>query len=239
MPDKKKQILYLIPSTLGESDMDQVLPGKVIDIIQSLNHFVVENERSARRFLIKTGYQRSISSVAFYLLNEHTEKKDIPLIFDTSSGADLGLLAEAGVPAVADPGTELVMEAHSRNITIVPLVGPSSVLLAVMASGLNGQNFSFNGYLPIRHKERIKRIKHLERKSKMENQPQVCIEAPYRNNQLISTFLHNCHQDTMLCIAANLTMKTEWIRTRTIMDWRQDPPDLNRQPAVFIIHSRN
>ncbi|MBN1159394.1 MAG: SAM-dependent methyltransferase [Bacteroidales bacterium] len=235
--DSASGILYLIPSFLGPSDINMVLPGKVVEIIHSLDHFVVENERTARRFLIRTGYKKPISSVHFFVLNEHTELQSIPMIFETTGQVNLGLLSEAGVPAVADPGSKLVKEAHRRNIRVIPLAGPSSVLLALMASGLNGQHFVFNGYLPVKEHERTRRILFLEKRSAQENQAQVFIETPYRNNQLIRSILSSCRSGTSLCIAANLTMETEWIKTRTIREWQNYPPDLRQQPAVFVLQA--
>ncbi|MBN2480853.1 MAG: SAM-dependent methyltransferase [Bacteroidales bacterium] len=235
--DEFSGILYLIPSCLGDSDIDMVLPGKVVQIIHSLDHFVVENERTARRFLIRTGYRKSLSSVKFYILDEHTEIKNIPSIFKESGKVSLGLLSEAGVPAVADPGSELVKEAHKRNIKVIPLAGPSSILLALMASGLNGQNFVFHGYLPVKEHERTKRIVILEKRSRQENQAQIFIEAPYRNNQLLRSIINCCQSETILCIAANLTTESEWIKTRTIREWQYHPFDLKNQPAVFVLQS--
>lgn len=232
-----ERILYLIPCILGESDVKMVIPVQVIEIIHSLEHFVVENERTARRFLIKAGYNKPISKIQFYILNEHTEMQNIPSIFEISGNAHLGLLSEAGVPAVADPGSELVQEAHRKNIKVVPLTGPSSIILALMASGLNGQNFIFHGYLPVKEPERIKRIRSIEKLSKQENQAQIFIETPYRNNQLIRSIIDNCSPHTKLCIAANLTMETEWIKTKFITEWQHQLPDLKRQPAVFILQS--
>ncbi len=234
---ESERILYLIPCILGESDINMVIPVQVIEIIHTLEHFIVENERTARRFLIKAGYNKPISKIQFYILNEHTDIQSIPSIFEMSGKTHLGLLSEAGVPAVADPGSELVQEAHRKNIKVVPLSGPSSIILALMASGLNGQNFIFHGYLPVKEPERIKRIRFLEKLSMQENQAQIFIETPYRNNQLIRSILNNCNPYTRLCIAANLTMETEWIKTKFIREWQYQLPDLKRQPAVFILQS--
>jgi 16S rRNA (cytidine1402-2'-O)-methyltransferase len=228
--------LYLIPAMLGESSAERVLPAANTNILKSLTHFVVEEERTARRFLIRCGYDKPISSVSFYALNEHTPVQEIPQIFSASGNADLGLISEAGVPAVADPGSALVEEAHKQDVAVIPLVGPSSIILALMASGLNGQNFAFNGYLPVKDPARANRIRSLEKRSLMENQAQIFIEAPYRNVQLISALIEVCRSETRLCIAANLTLPTEWIRTKTIREWKiSPPPDLKRQPAVFVL----
>jgi len=231
----KERRLYLIPSTLGDSPVVQVIPAGNLEIIQSLSHFVVEEERTARRFLIRCGLKNNLDSVRFYFLNEHTKDQEIPVLFSDSYDADLGLISEAGVPAVADPGAKLVEEAFRLNIHVIPLVGPSSIILALMASGLNGQCFAFNGYLPVKSYERNNKIRYFEKRSEVEKQSQIFIEAPYRNNQLIEALLENCKPGTRLCIAANLTLSEEWIRTKPIRDWRlQPPPDLKRQPAVFI-----
>jgi 16S rRNA (cytidine1402-2'-O)-methyltransferase len=230
-----KRLLYLIPSTLGDSSIAQVIPAFNLEIIQSLSHFVVEEEKTARRFLIRCGYKNSFDAVHFYALNEHTNSRDIPSIFSDSGTSNLGLISEAGVPAVADPGALLVEEAFRLNIKVIPLAGPSSILLALMASGLNGQQFAFNGYLPVKSHERNTRIRFYEKRSESEKQSQIFIEAPYRNNQLAEALLENCRPATRLCIAVNLTLPDEWIRTKTIHDWRLQPlPDLKRQPAVFI-----
>jgi 16S rRNA (cytidine1402-2'-O)-methyltransferase len=231
-----ERLLYLIPSTLGNSSIEQVIPAFNLEVIQSLSHFVVEEEKTARRFLIRCGYKNSIDAVHFYLLNEHTNANEIPSIFTESDTSNLGLISEAGVPAVADPGALLVEEAFRLNIRVIPLAGPSSIILALMASGLNGQQFAFNGYLPVKSIERNARIKFFEKRSETERQSQLFIETPYRNNQLIEALLENCRPGTRLCIAVNLTLPDEWIRTKTIREWRlQPPPDLKRQPAVFIL----
>lgn len=231
----RSRTLYLIPSLLDDTQPDQVLPRKVLAVIHSLDHFVVEEERSARRFLVRTGYPKPISDVKFFLLNEHTKEEEIPAMLVSSGTGDLGLLSEAGLPAVADPGAGLVKEAHRQHLRVVPLTGPSSLMLALMASGLNGQHFTFNGYLPVKEHERMKSIRLLERRSTQENQSQLFIEAPYRNNQLLRSILKTCHPETRLCIAVNLTGKTEWIDTRTVREWQSNLPDLNRRPAVFIL----
>jgi len=229
------RILYLVPSLLGDTGTEQVLTQRVIEVVHALTHFVVENERSARRFLVRTGYMKPISSVKFFVLNEHSREEDIPAILASAGTADMGLLSEAGLPAVADPGAGLVKEAHRQHIRVVPLVGPSSLMLALMASGMNGQHFAFNGYLPVKEPERMKRIRQLEKMSIQENQSQLFIEAPYRNNQLLGAILKTCHPGTRLCLAVNLTTEKEWICTKTVGEWHTGQPDLNRQPAVFIL----
>ena len=228
-------VLYLIPSTLGDVSPQDVIPQKTLQILKKLDHFIVEEERTARRFLIKTGINKPVDAITFFILNEHTGKENLSSFFENSGNTDMGLLSEAGVPAVADPGTDLIRVAHRMGFRVVPLVGPSSVLLAVMASGLNGQNFAFTGYLPVKTNERAARIRFLEKRSLMENQAQVFIEAPYRNNQLMKSILETCSPETWLCIASNITLEKEWISTRTIAEWKREIPDLNKQPSVFIL----
>ena len=228
-------VLYLIPSTLGDVSPQDVIPQKTLQILKKLDHFIVEEERTARRFLIKAGINKPVDAITFFILNEHTGKENLSSFFENSGNTDMGLLSEAGVPAVADPGTDLIRVAHRMGFRVVPLVGPSSVLLAVMASGLNGQNFAFTGYLPVKTNERAARIRFLEKRSLLENQAQVFIETPYRNNQLMKSILETCSPETWLCIASNITLEKEWISTRTIAEWKREIPDLNKQPSVFIL----
>jgi 16S rRNA (cytidine1402-2'-O)-methyltransferase len=228
--------LFLIPATLGESPVSQVIPAGNLEIMHKISHFVVEEEKTARRFLVHCGMKERLDSVRFYLLNEHSQDMDIPAIFIDSGDHDLGLISEAGVPAVADPGAQLVAEAYSRNFRVIPLAGPSSLILALMASGLNGQCFAFNGYLPVKTPERIGRIRFFEKRSETEKQSQIFIETPYRNNQMAETLLLNCKPGTRLCIAANLTLAEEWICTKSIREWKLNPPpDLKGKPSVFIL----
>jgi 16S rRNA (cytidine1402-2'-O)-methyltransferase len=229
------RVLYLIPSTLGETLPVEVIPGQTLGILKKLDHFIVEEERTARRFLIKAGIEKPVDEITFFILNEHSNKEDVKLFLENTDANEIGLLSEAGVPAVADPGSDLIKFAHQMGYRVRPLIGPSSILLAIMASGLNGQNFSFNGYLPVKTDERIARLKFLEKKSQSEKQAQLFIEAPYRNNQLIRSILDTCSSDTLLCLASNLTLENEQIFTKTIAEWRNGIPDLNKQPTVFII----
>jgi 16S rRNA (cytidine1402-2'-O)-methyltransferase len=228
-------VFYLIPSTLGDVCPQDVIPQKTLQILKKLDHFVVEEERTARRFLIKAGIDKPIGAITFFILNEHTEKEDLASFIKNSGNTDLGLLSEAGVPAVADPGADLILMAHQMGFRVVPLVGPSSVLLAVMASGLNGQHFAFAGYLPVKINERTAQIRFLEKRSLLENQSQVFIEAPYRNNQLMKSILETCSPETWLCIASDITLENEWISTRTIAEWKGEIPDLNKKPVVFVM----
>lgn len=229
--------LYLIPTTLGDSPIENVLPKYVIDIINSTNHYIVENIKTARRFLIKAGIQTKIDDLSFYELNKHSIPEEYEsYLKPIENNENIGIISEAGTPGVADPGADIVDIAHRKNIPVVPLVGPSSILLSVMASGLNGQSFSFVGYLPIKKTDRIKRIKELEWKSQTENQTQLFIEAPYRNQNLLDDIITNCSPNTKLCIACDITLETEFIKTNTIADWRKGVPNLHKRPTIFLIH---
>jgi 16S rRNA (cytidine1402-2'-O)-methyltransferase len=229
--------VYLIPTTLGDSKIEQVLPPYVMEVINSTNHYIVENIKTARRFLIKAGIKTKIDDLTFYELNKHSN----PTQYDSylnpiANNENVGIISEAGTPGVADPGADIVDIAHRKNIPVVPLVGPSSILLSVMASGLNGQSFAFVGYLPIKKNERIKRIKELEWKSQTESQTQLFIEAPYRNNNLLDDIITTCGPNTKLCIACDITLETEYIKTNTIKNWRKGVPNLHKRPTVFLIH---
>lgn len=228
--------LYLIPSAIGEAPLEHVIPPHNKVIINRIRHYIVENERTARRSLLKMGIECPIDQLEFFILNKHTRREDIPEYLKAAAEYDMGLLSEAGVPAVADPGREIVSLAHQLGIEVIPLTGPSSVILALMASGLNGQNFAFTGYLPVQKPERIKRIHQIEQRSKEENQSQIFIEAPYRNNQLLHDILSACNPHTLLCIAADITSETAFIKTYTIAVWKMKKPDLNKRPAIFILH---
>jgi 16S rRNA (cytidine1402-2'-O)-methyltransferase len=235
---KQKGTLYLVPSTLGGSDIRKGIPDFNLLLLNQLNEFVVEEVRSARRFLRIAGFSGDFESITFHILNEHSQPGDVkPAITSLLGGSDVGLLSEAGLPCVADPGNELVREAHASHIRVVPLTGPSSVMLALMASGFNGQNFAFLGYLPIHSKDRAIQIRLLEKRVYQYDQTQIFIEAPYRNLQLLSDIISTCADDTALCIACDLTLDTEWIRSMRISDWRKTPPPaLHKRPAVFLIY---
>jgi 16S rRNA (cytidine1402-2'-O)-methyltransferase len=228
--------LYLIPSTIGDTPLESVIPPYNLDIIQQIRCYIVENERTARRMLLKMGIKLPIDEIRFFVLNKYTKKSDLPEFIKIAEVEDIGLLSEAGVPAVADPGSEIVALAHQKNIEVVPLTGPSSILLALMASGLNGQNFAFVGYLPIQKSARINRVRELELRSQSENQSQVFIEAPYRNNQLLEDLLSACSPSTYLCIATEISTENAFINTSTIADWKKKKPDLNKRPTIFILH---
>lgn len=229
--------LYLLPVTLGETAIETVLPSYNKEIIGGIRHFIVEDVRSARRFLKKVDKDIDIDSLTFYVLNKHTSPEDISgYLKPLQSGMSMGVISEAGCPAVADPGADVVAIAQSRNLKVVPLVGPSSIILAVMASGFNGQSFAFHGYLPIEQIDRVKTIKHLEQRIYNENQTQLFIETPYRNNKMAEDLLRNCRPQTKLCIAANITCEEEYIKTKTIKEWQGKLPDLSKIPCIFLIY---
>ena len=229
--------LYLIPVTLGDTSIEKVLPSYNKVIILGIKHFIVEDVRSARRFLKKVERNINIDELSFYTLNKHISAEEIsgylkPLL----GGESMGVISEAGCPAVADPGADVVAIAQRKNLKVVPLVGPSSIILSVMGSGFNGQSFAFHGYLPIDPNERIKRIKVLEQRIYSENQTQLFIETPYRNNKMMEDIVKNCRPQTKLCIAANITCEDEYIKTKTVKEWQGKLPDLSKIPCIFLIY---
>lgn len=231
----KKGKLYLIPNILG-SDTTETIPPYIVDIVKDLREFIVENERNARRYIIKLGVPSSrIDSIYFQVLDKHRSDQSPQKMLEVAlSGKDVGLISDAGVPAVADPGALIVAEAHNLGIEVIPLVGPSSILMAVMGSGLNGQQFTFNGYLPIDRTERIKKIKALEKISAKNNTTQLFIETPYRNEQLFQVLINVLQNHTKLSVATNLTLSTQKITTQSIAKWKKSPPPLlKKQPTVF------
>jgi 16S rRNA (cytidine1402-2'-O)-methyltransferase len=228
--------LYLIPSLLGNTEALEVLPLSIKRTIEGLNHYIVENERTARRFIKKITPRKSQDTLVFSILNKYTEPLLLPEYLQPClAGISIGVLSEAGCPGIADPGASIVALAHQMGIRVIPLVGPSSILLALMGSGLNGQNFAFNGYLPIDKVDRKKAIKHLEKYSRTTGQSQIFMETPYRNNKLFEELLRNLHSETRLCIATDLTLPTEYIRTMKASQWKENPPDLHKRPSIFII----
>ena len=228
--------LFLIPAPLGDGEIKAVIPQGTLDILCTLNIFIVEELRTARRYLKKAGVKKPIEELTFLELNEHTPEADIPaLLQPVLEGNDTGLLSEAGAPAVADPGADLIALAHRRHIEVVPLAGPSSLLLALMASGLNGQSFAFAGYLPVKARERQKRIKQLEKYSVVGRQTQIFIETPYRNNALLNDLLACCALNTRLCIASNITMPDAYIHTKTIAEWKNTTVDICKKPCIFLM----
>ncbi|MDD5507573.1 MAG: SAM-dependent methyltransferase [Bacteroidales bacterium] len=229
--------LYLIPAPLGETLPDTVIPARALKVLRTLDHFVVEEIRTARRYLRKAGFVGEMEKLVFYAYNEHSRPDDLTsVITSLLAGRDMGLLSEAGLPCVGDPGNELVKEAHRQGIQVVPLTGPSSVMLALMASGFNGQHFTFLGYLPVKAQERMKAIRRIERTMYQQDQTQIFIEAPYRNLALFNDLMKTCAGETYLCIACDLTLETEWIRTRKIKEWVRESPEINKRPAVFLLY---
>ncbi len=230
-------ILFLIPNTLGENAPDEVIPQKVMETAKRLRHFIVEDVRTVRRYLRRIDRTFPIDDSQFFELNQHTDRSKIePYLKPLLEGNDMGIISEAGCPAVADPGADIVALAHRKGIRVVPLVGPSSILLAQMASGFNGQSFAFVGYLPIEAAERQKRLRKLEHRAKEENQTQLFIETPYRNMKLFDELTATLKGDTRLCIACDITLESEYIETRTIGEWKQKKPqDLNKRPTIFGI----
>lgn len=229
--------LYLIPTTLGENEPLEVMPYSVRKMVELIDHYIVENEKSARRFIKKITPKKSQPSLTLMSLDKYAEEIETRSYLDVcEQGVSVGLLSEAGVPAVADPGATIVKLAHEKGVQVVPLVGPSSILMALMASGMNGQNFAFNGYLPIDSSDRKKAIKDLERLSKEKNQSQIFIETPYRNEKMFSELKATLTPGTFLCIAVDITLPDEYIKTYTMAEWKHQSPDLHKRPAIFIIH---
>lgn len=233
-----KGTLYFIPVTLGDNDsITQVLPQAVIDTIHQLDHFIVENEKTARQFISATKHPKPIRDLQFSTLNNQTKPNEIAkLLGPIHQGIHVGLMSEAGCPGVADPGAKLAEIAHQKAIRVLPMVGPSSILLSLMASGMNGQRFSFLGYLPIDQSDRIKRLKSIEKNSAKFNETQIFIETPYRNMHLLEDMVKHCQPNTKLCIARNVSLSDEIITTKTIQEWRQATlPDCHKKPTVFLI----
>lgn len=235
--DNPKGKLYLIPTTLGESDPMDVLPQTVKRAIDFIDHYIVENEKTARRFIKAVNAQKVQAELKISLLNKHTEVSEHnAMIKPCLEGVNVGLMSEAGCPGVADPGAVIVKIAHEKGIQVVPLVGPSSILLAMMASGMNGQSFAFNGYLPIDKSDKKSALKNFEKMSSDKNQSQIFIETPYRNNKLLEDILSALQPNTHLCIAADITLPTEYIKTLRVADWKKTKVELHNRPTIFIIH---
>ncbi|RRO25134.1 SAM-dependent methyltransferase [Flavobacteriaceae bacterium 14752] len=233
----QKGQLYLIPTRLGDQPPLEVLPLSIRKKITDINYYIVENEKVARRFIKKIVPSKSQDKLEINLLNKFTQDIEIPeFLKPCEEGKDIGLMTDAGCPGIADPGSKVVSLAHRQNIKVVPLVGPSSIVLALMASGLNGQNFAFNGYLPIDKAECKKRVKQLEKHAEINNQTQIFIETPYRNGQLFETFLKTLKPQTRLCVAVDLTLTSEYIITKSVKEWQTENPDWHKRPAIFIFH---
>lgn len=230
--------LYLIPTLLGNDDFNRTLPEFNLSIVDSINLFVVENEKSARKFIKTILPEKKQSELEIHILDKNTSEEELSnLVKLFKRGEPIGILSEAGLPAVADPGSRLVRWAHKNQIQVIPLVGPSSILMALMASGMNGQRFMFHGYLPIDKFERKKAIQRLESDSRKENCSQIFMETPYRNNQLLEDLVKTCQANTQLCVAANITLDDEFILTQTIKEWAQKKADFHKKPAIFILYS--
>ena len=233
----KAPTLYLIPVTMGDTPIDKVLPHYNTEIINSLSYFIVENVRSARRFLKKCNPEINIDGLTFFELNKHTEPNEINSFLNPmQSGHSIGVISEAGCPAIADPGADVVAIAQRNNYKVVPLVGPSSILMSLMASGFNGQSFAFHGYLPIDGNERVKKLRELEMRMYQEDQTQIFIETPYRNNKMGEDILQHCKPHTKLCIAMNISCDNELILTKKVSAWKGSLPEMHKQPCVFLIY---
>tara|TARA_R110000868_G_scaffold153120_3_gene378460 strand:- start:6186 stop:6902 length:717 start_codon:yes stop_codon:yes gene_type:complete len=235
--NSEKGKLYLIPTTLGDTEPLEVLPISVKKIIEQTNIYIVENEKSARRFIKKVSSGKSQSSLQIFILNKFTDASMLPDFLEPClNGINVGLLSEAGCPGIADPGADVVKLAHQENIKVVPLVGPSSILMAMMSSGMNGQSFTFNGYLPIDANERKTEIKRLEKLSFEQNQSQIFIETPYRNNKMLEDLCKILAENTLVCVACDITLSSEFIKTQTANEWKKNSVDLHKRPTIFIIH---
>lgn len=228
--------LYLVPNVLSEGEWQSVLPAQVQSILTNTKYFIVENIRTARRFMKQVNRDININECTFFEINKRTKQQDLPrFLKPLVDGNNVAVISEAGCPGVADPGAEVVRIAHQKGLKVIPIVGPSSILLALMASGLNGQDFAFKGYLPVKPNERIKAIATLEKQIKSTRQTQIFIETPYRNNQLVADILKTCAPDRLLCIAANITGQDEFIVTKTMKEWKGKTPDLHKQPVIFLL----
>jgi 16S rRNA (cytidine1402-2'-O)-methyltransferase len=229
--------LYFIPVTMGADNISRVLPPDVVSIAQGINEFIVENEKTARHFLGAIQHKKPIREITFKTLNKRTEDKDLSKLLATLiKGEDVGLMSEAGCPGIADPGAKLASLAHKKGIRIAPLVGPSSILLGLMASGLNGQRFTFLGYLPADKTARIKQLKSIEQQSRIRKETQIFIETPFRNQHMFEDIINHCGNETALCIACNISLPDEFIKTKPISAWKQtELPDLHKKPTVFLL----
>ena len=232
--------LYLLPTTLGENDPLQVLPISVKALVEQIDHYIVENEKTARRSIKALVPEKSQPALKLSLLNKYTEASEYTAFLEPCKrGEHVGLLSEAGCPGIADPGAEVVKIAHREGIQVVPMVGPSSILLAIMASGMNGQSFAFNGYLPIEKGERKNEIRNLERISYEKNQAQVFIETPYRNNKMLEDLVQYLHPATRVCIGCDLTLSSEYVVTKPVSEWARTKVDLHKRPAIFIVQKEH
>lgn len=229
--------LYLIPNTLGDTRITGVIPDEVVGLIKTIKTFASENPKNTRHFLKKIDKSIALETLQFIELNEHSDRKQIEEGLACLAKGDVGIISEAGCPGIADPGAELVALAHAHHYRVVPLVGPSSILLALIASGCNGQNFSFNGYLPIKSQERSRALKNFERQSMQEDRTQIFIETPYRNLKLFEETLRVLQPQTKLTIACDITTENEYIKTLTVQEWKKEKPDIHKRPAIFIVYA--
>jgi 16S rRNA (cytidine1402-2'-O)-methyltransferase len=243
-PDQKsahkpglKGNLYLIPAALSTGDLDFQIPAANRSLINDLDEYIVENVRTARRFLKQSGFRSNFDHVKFHVLDKFTPDHIVPDFLNNAlTGKSIGLLSEAGYPCIADPGQKVVRIAHHKGIRVIPLVGPSSILMALISSGFNGQNFVFHGYLPIEKKERVRTIKAIENEAVRKDQTQIFMETPFRNNAMLDDILATCSDNTQLCIACNITGDDEFIKTLSISQWKKNKPDLNKKPGIFLIY---
>jgi 16S rRNA (cytidine1402-2'-O)-methyltransferase len=228
--------IYLIPALLGDVETQLVLPSSVHEIINSIDIYIVEEVRHARRFLRKLNILKSIDELTFIEMKEKLNYGEIAQIMQlTKEGKNIGVISEAGVPCIADPGAEIVNLAHQKNIDVMPMVGPSSILMALMGSGMNGQNFAFTGYLPKERKDRIQRLRQLENIANSQKQTQLFMDTPYRNNHVLEDLLESCSSSTQLCIAADITLPSQYIKTKSIKEWKSTKIDLNKRPCIFLL----
>lgn len=231
-----KGTLYLVPNTLGNPDTSATIPSGIARLVDAIDVFIVEDLRNARRYLKLLNRKREIDRITFHELNKHTPAELIPSFLEqANTGKDTAILSEAGVPGVADPGADVVRMAHDKGIRVVPLTGPSSILLSLMASGLNGQSFCFHGYLPIQRTERIGKIREIEQLALRKNETQLFMEAPYRNDALLTDILQHCNPSTRLCIAADITLDSEFIQARTVAEWKRKKPALHKRPVIYLM----
>lgn len=227
--------LYMLPGTIGDGAPDQVIGKDNLEVLSKLRYLIVESQKHAIRFLVKSGLKDIIPKIEFGILNEHTRVNEIAFLLEPLlEGQDAGLLSDAGCPGVADPGADVVALAHQKSVEIIPLVGPNSIILSLMGSGLNGQQFSFQGYLPAKNPQRIRSIKDLEIRSRKGRETQIFIEAPYRNNQLLKDLLTILSPGTLLCIACDLTQKSQFLKTKAVKEWKKNIPDIHKRPTVFL-----
>jgi 16S rRNA (cytidine1402-2'-O)-methyltransferase len=232
-----KGTLYLIPVVMAENAVAKSLTPFLVDTINAIDEYIVENEKTARRCLKEAGLKTPQRDLIIHDYGKHSRGGSLkPYFKGLEQGKNVGLMSEAGCPGIADPGAEIIAEAHKRNINVVPLVGPSSLLLALMASGFNGQSFAFQGYLPIDKMARAKKIKDLEGFAERFKQTQLFIETPFRNNPMLEEILRTCRPDTLLCIASNLTAEDEFVKTKSVGDWRKEAPDLHKKPTIFLLY---